>query len=234
MGLFLTGVYMHFSNIRIIIVFFLFLVLFSSCTVVKHEEQSNGNGGEVTFYFEDESFDAASYVEENWDNRVLPEIKDRAIELDAIVQGLRDNKDNTCRKYGIRKEETSPYSFMIKGHFSIREVNRASSAGLLLLDLPDVSGKGYCAVQIGPVIKKSMIRDSLDFIQFGDFSNQIEFANISRELNFYVRDNIVNVLDDSWSSGMKVNLYGAFTMNNDGGVLITPVILELVNGDNNE
>jgi predicted lipoprotein len=80
-----------------------------------------------------------------------------------------------------------------------------------------------------------MVRDALEFIKFDDFNNQIEFANISREINFYIRDNIVPSVDDSWKPGMVVDFLGAFTLF-DGSeeVMITPVQLELSSGDANE
>ncbi len=213
-----------------LIVFFSFL----SCTVVRHDDQAKSSENEVTFYFEDESFDAASYVEENWGTRILPEIKEGARNLEELISELKSDPSKTSEQSGIRKEDTSPYSFMVKGQFKIQEVNRESSAGIMTLDIPDISEDGNCRVQIGPVIKKSMIRDSLEFIKFGDFSNQIEFANISREINFYVRDNIVNEIDDLWETGKTVDLYGVFTMDDTGAVLITPVMIELLDGDNNE
>ncbi|MBN2628651.1 MAG: DUF2291 domain-containing protein [Spirochaetales bacterium] len=209
------------------------LAFFLSCTIVKHEDMNKGSDEEVTFYFEDESFDAASYVKENWDSRILPEIRENASELEELIGMLKTDRDSTEKQYGIRKEETSPYSFMIKGQFKIKEINRTSSAGILYLDLADISGNGDCAVQIGPVIKKSMIRDSLEFIKFGDFSNQIEFANISRELNFHVRDNVLNGIDDTWQAGMTMELYGVFTMDDTGAVLITPVSVRLADGESN-
>ncbi len=217
------------TGLLLVILFPLF-----SCTVVKHNDQAKSSEEEVTFYFEDESFDAASYVKENWETRIVPDIERKARNLKDLLEELKSDPTEASEKYGIRKEETSPYSFIIKGQFEIIEVNRTSSAGIMYIDLEDLSGNAFCAVQIGPVIKKSMIRDALEFIKFGDFSNQIEFANISREINFYVRDNIVNKIDETWKPGMSVDIQGVFTMDEAGSVLITPVMIELLNGESNE
>ena len=35
-------------------------------------------------------------------------------------------------------------------------------------------------LQIGPVIKGTSIRDSLDFLKFDDFTNQLEFARVCK------------------------------------------------------
>ncbi|RFU93974.1 DUF2291 domain-containing protein [Sphaerochaeta halotolerans] len=210
--------------------------LFMSCTFVKHDGSSkNKNNDGVSFYFEDESFDAVEYVHDIWDDRVLTIFEEEAYDLKELLSLLRTDTETTKKKYGIRKEELSPYTFIVSGTFPIYEVNRDSSAGLLVLDLPDLSQESNCTIQIGPVIKKSMVRDALEFIKFDDFNNQIEFANISREINFYIRDNVVSVVNESWEPGMNVSFLGAFTLY-DGSeeIMITPVWLELNNGESDE
>ncbi|MDD4573216.1 MAG: DUF2291 domain-containing protein [Sphaerochaeta sp.] len=210
--------------------------VFVSCTFVKHDGSSTSkNDDGVSFYFEDESFDAVEYVHGIWDDQVVGTFKEEARELEALLNGLRTDPEKTKEAYGIRKEELSPYTFIVSGRIPIKEVNRESSAGLLVLDILDLSEESNCTIQIGPVIKKSMVRDALEFIKFDDFNNQIEFANISREINFYIRDNIVPSVDDSWKPGMVVDFLGAFTLF-DGSeeVMITPVQLELCSGDANE
>ncbi|MBI9101823.1 MAG: DUF2291 domain-containing protein [Spirochaetales bacterium] len=220
-----------FRKIKLILFLSIIISLFS-CTVVKHDKQDSGKGDEVTFYFENEDFDAANYVAENWETRILPKILENAHDLDFVIRQLQSDRNQAEKSLGIRKEETSPFSFMVRGKFPIQSIDRTSSAGIMFLDIPDLSGVNYCRVQIGPIIKKSMIRDALSFIQFGDFSNQIEFANISREINFYIRDNVLNVVDDSYSAGKIVELFGVFTFDKSGGILITPVSINLEAGEN--
>ena len=207
------------------------LVGFSSCKVVKHSElNKKGSKDEVTFYFESENFDAAAYVKENWDSRIVPEIQNSAISLSSLLKGLDNDFEETNIKYGIKKEDTSPYSFAVSETAVIKDIDTESSAGILTIDIHDLTADGFSKIQIGPVIKKSMIRDYLSFIKFGDFENQIEYANVSRELNFYIRDNILNKINDDYKIGATISFTGVFNFDKSGEILITPIEIELSEG----
>ncbi|MDC7232767.1 MAG: DUF2291 domain-containing protein [Spirochaetales bacterium] len=213
-----------------ILVLILIISFFASCTVVRHDEKGKKSQGDVTFYFESKDFDAASYVKENWDSQIIPEIRDNAVQLEDLIDLLGSDQEEAEKKYGIRKEDTSPYAYIVKGEYAVKELNRDSAVGYLYIDQSDLSD-GLCAIQVGPVFKLSAVRDALSFINFGDFSNQIEFANISREINFYVRDNVTAGLGDTVPENSRVSFYGVFLMDKEGKVIITPVILDLSTGE---
>jgi len=220
-----------FVRVTGIILSILVLPFFLSCTVVKHGEDKGNEGEGVTFYFESEDFDAASYVKEAWDSRIIPEIKEKAQPLAELLMKLEADGEGTSAEYGIRKEDSSPYNFIVKGQYPVKELDRSSAAGLLVLNLPDARGEGFCKIQIGPVIKKSAVRDVLSFINFGDFSNQIEYANISREINFYIRDHVVDAVGETLPAESEVSFHGAFTQNDSGEIVITPVLFEIIPGE---
>jgi predicted lipoprotein len=225
----MAGVTMLKKLSKILISLCLFPLLFS-CTVVRHDDDQKEEGG-VTFYFESEDFDAASFIKECWDARIVPEIKENAVDLNFLMVSLRRDQDETIEKHGIRKEESSPFSFIVKGNIPIKSINQESAAGLLALDTPDLRGNEYCQIQIGPVIKKSAVRDALSFINFGDFANQIEFANISREINFYIRDHVVSTLGDDVPENSSAEFFGVFILDGTGSIIITPVILIIHPGE---
>ncbi len=202
-----------------------------SCTVVRHDQQGKKEDGGVTFYFESGDFNAADFVVKNWEARIVPEIRDNAVELGELLDMIRKDSAAASAEYGIRKEETSPYSFIVKGSYPVVSVDRSSAAGILTIGLDDLESKGECQLQIGPVIKKSAVRDALSFINFGDFANQIEFANISREINFYIRDHVVNELGESVPENSTADFYGVFILDGTGSVVITPAILSIQSGE---
>lgn len=116
---------------------------------------------------------------------------------------------------------------MVKGKETIKAVHTESAAGTVELGLADLSGAAGVRVQIGPVIKSSAVRDVLSFIHFGDFTNQLDFANISKEINFYVRDNVVSRLPRTGLAGKHLSFVGAFAEDASGRILITPVKIEV-------
>ena len=77
----------------------------------------------------------------------------------------------------------------------------------------DATGKGKtdAIVQIGPAMRGTAIRDALDFVSFGDFTNQIDFARFGKAFNTYVNQQrrSRNCPERPWSGG-KVTVLGAY------------------------
>jgi predicted lipoprotein len=114
------------------------------------------------------TFEPASYVASIWDSRVIPTAERSAIDLEAFMQGGAST--GTTR------------AVFVKGTARVVDVDRASRVGLARLKLPwQKNGRG-AAIQIGPVIRGTTVRDALDFIRFTDFLNQLEFAGVAGAL----------------------------------------------------
>jgi predicted lipoprotein len=75
-------------------------------------------------------------------------------------------------------------------------------------------------------MKGTAVRDSMDFINFDDFTNQLEFANVSRELNNKIKAVVLNDLDREALQGKMVDFLGAFQWVEGKSILITPVELK--------
>lgn len=223
--MFLRNRFFHFS---ILVIFLLgSVVVFSSCTIVKHNQSNSSGDNKISYYFEGGSFNAKGYVANLWSDKIVPELTDNAVDAVQLINDLKKNAKETETRYGRRKENTAPYSFIVKGSAVIKAVHTESAAATVELDTPGPDGKNGVLVQIGPVIKGSTIRDILPFIKFGDFKNQMEYADISREINFMIRDNILSGLNKNDLLGKKVSYIGAFSWGPDGKVLITPVVFTL-------
>jgi predicted lipoprotein len=198
------------------------LALLASCTIVRHGATGGAETAEQKAA-SDQGFDAAAYVESNWAGKIEPEVVKNAVELRDILAALKKDPEGTRKKYGLRQDETAQYNFMVKGREPIKAVNTESAAGTLELAVPDLSGEGGACVQIGPVVKSTAVRDVLSFIHFGDFTNQLDFANISKSINFHVRDKVVAGIKEKARPGKKLFFVGAFSEDPGGKVLITPV-----------
>jgi predicted lipoprotein len=198
------------------------LVMFFSCTIVKNSAPGTEKSA-VQAAASNNEFDAAGFVKANWSGKIEPELMNNAIDVREVVSALKKDQAAAEKKIGRRKEETAPFNYIVKGKEIIKSVNTESAAGYIELNLPDASGEENVKVQIGPVIKSSAVRDVLSFINFGDFVNQIDFANISREINFYVRNNVVSGLNKTNIVGKHLSFVGAFTEDSTGKVLITPI-----------
>jgi predicted lipoprotein len=194
------------------------------CTIVRHDQKGgsatadSANSGE---------FDSTGYVEKNWTDKIVPELTGNAVELSTVLAALKADPDAARAKYGRRQEETAPFTFIVRGSFRVKAANLESSAANVELAAPAPTADGAVLVQIGPVIKTSAVRDVLSFVHFGDFTNQVDFANLSRAINTRVKDTVVSGLDRDHLVGRTLTFTGAFAEDPSGQVLITPVLLEV-------
>ncbi|WP_319563248.1 DUF2291 domain-containing protein [Marispirochaeta sp.] len=208
--------------------FCLFLVagLILGCTIVRHDEETNGDSNALTIYFDDGTFNAKLYVDSVWEEQVLPRLKSEAVELNRLLEELARDPGAAIKAYGYRIEVTAPFNFMVKGKARISEVNLESAAATVSLDKtgPD---SNPVQIQIGPVLKGTAIRDSMDFISFEDFTNQLEFANVSREMNNLIKEQLLTSLDRESLEDSTIEFLGAFQWVEGQGILITPVQLRI-------
>ena len=71
------------------------------------------------------------------------------------------------------------------------EVNQEKKAGYMTVKLDGYDGPEEISIQIGSVYKGSSVRDSLDVIKFGDYTNQQDWAAVSQSINEMIDEEIV-------------------------------------------
>jgi predicted lipoprotein len=170
-------------------------------------------------------FSAKAYIDSMWDSQVLPTAQEKAIDLQTLLTALKADPEKAKQQYGHR-EGQRPYNFLVKGEAKVLSVDTSSRSGRLKIDLAPGDGQEDAAIQIGPVIRGTSLRDALPFIQFNLFTNQLEYADVSNQLNERVVKDVVGKLDMSSLQGKTVEFQGAFTLSSGGDVLITPVKLQ--------
>jgi predicted lipoprotein len=148
-----------------------------------------------------ETFDPDGYVAAVWDSRVLPSARAAAADLQAFMQNpLRAEPGQSAR------------AAFVKGTATVVEIDRTSRIGLARLRLPWAAGAGSAAIQIGPVLRGTAVRDALEFIQFTDFTNQLEFAAVANALNGRVLTSVLGPVDTDSLAGREVAFVGAVAL----------------------
>ena len=202
------------------------LLLMAGCTIVRHDEETRKSGDSLSIYFDTGEFDAAVFVDSVWEDKVLPRIREKAVEAETLFTKLKEQPREAVESFGYRIEVTAPFNFMVKGRAAILAVNTESSASTISLSLSGPDGNPVM-IQIGPVLKGTAIRDSMDFINFEDFTNQLEFANVSREMNNRVKADVLDGFNRDVPPGTDISFTGAFQWVEGRGVVITPVELKV-------
>lgn len=172
-------------------------------------------------------FNAGDDVKSVWDSNIMTEMDEKAVELSDFLTEAGGDLNSLAEKYGKYSMGSSgELSYVVKGTGTVEEVNQESRAGYMTVTLDGYDGPEVIQIQIGSVYKGSSIRDSLDFIDFNDYTNQQEWAAISQSINSIVDEEVVQAADPAGLSGKTVTFEGAFTVSGNESILITPVRLE--------
>jgi predicted lipoprotein len=169
---------------------------------------------------------AARFVEPIWTSKVLPTIQEKAHDIVRILPEIRSNPEDAGKKYG-RREATNPYNYMAKGTGKVTEVHTESQAGTAILEIPDLPEK--IVLQIGPVVRGTALRDATGIVSFNQFTNQLDYADVSKEMNNRALKAALPGLDPNSLPGKTITFFGAFTFDprSKAPILVTPVKIDL-------
>ena len=172
-------------------------------------------------------FNADDFVDEIWDTQLLPTIADEAVEIDVLLAAIDEDEEAAIEAYGNRTS-TGDFSFMTRGEAKLLALDRESRVGLGLLDLEPFDEEAEVFLAIGPVLRGNALRDAVGFIEFTDFTNQIEFGQVSNALKDRVDEAILSETDLDSLIGQTIRFQGTFTLSDRDEIVIMPVVLEEV------
>ncbi|MGG6896751.1 DUF2291 family protein [Rhizobium sp. BR 315] len=172
------------------------------------------------------AFDPAAKVEAIWQPQVIPDLEKRAGDFKTVQQAVASNPDEAGAKYGNpRKQSASPWTYAVKLSGKIVAADTSSRARTLDVDV-DGDGKADAKVQIGPAIRGTALRDALDFLDFNEFRNQIEWAQFGKAFNEKANTSFLTALPRDGLMGKTITVTGAFPLPSSGQLpLITPSAL---------
>jgi predicted lipoprotein len=155
------------------------------------------------------AFDPAAYVASIWDTRV------RQATTEAMAIGSVASRDLTAGR-----------SLFVQGVGTVAAADSHSRVGLVRIHFTE----GVEAdVQVGPVIRGTAIRDALPFIQFSDFANQIDYAQVASLLNERVLEQLRHLPTPATLVGRRMRVVGALRLAGSSWE-ITPISLEVAGG----
>jgi predicted lipoprotein len=208
-----------------------FLFMLSACkpwTVVELDKE-NTTSASNSVNLDGENTNLAEYVDELWEENIIPYIiqesqKNKASEVISAIK----SEQNAGEKYGIRESSAgTPWKYIISGEAKIISLNTESRNGTVSLDLKPYDDQSDLKMQIGPVIRGTSIRDSLDFISFDNFGNQIEYAQFSSELNDKVIQEVLNDFDFENLLDKGINFKGV-AIKDSSEIILTPIEIDLL------
>ena len=156
------------------------------------------------------AFDPDKMVASMWSSRVVPYFEKKAGRLLEVRDLAAKSPEEAGRSSVIaRNRKQSPWTFVVRFEASSSLRTLSSRAATITVDASG-QGKGDAIVQIGPAMRGTAIRDALDFVSFGDFTNQIDFARFGKSFNTYVNRITLEKLPRDGLMGRKVTVLGAY------------------------
>ncbi len=175
------------------------------------------------------TFNPDKMVADMWDAKVIPYLTAKAGDF-KTVRDL-ENSDVTAAgaRYGYKeKVGNSPWTFAVRIEGKITSSNTESRAATIDVDA-DGDGNPDATVQIGPAIRGTALRDSLDFVSFNQFTNQIDFAQFGKAFNIYANKTFLATFPRGNLNGSMVKLIGTYQHGVSSGLpLVTSATLAIL------
>ncbi|MGF6177380.1 DUF2291 family protein [Ensifer sp. 4252] len=174
------------------------------CKLVKTEdEQRQAAAG---------AFNPDRLVADIWDAKVIPYLDGRAGAFQKVSALTATDLGAAAEKYGHKeKQGNAPWTFAAKIDGVIVGVETKSRAAYVDVDV-DGDGKADVRVSIGPAIRGTALRDSLAFVNFNEFKNQIEWAQYGKSFNTHVNGALLEKLPRDGLTGKKIKATGAYPL----------------------
>lgn len=180
-----------------------FLIWGSTQFVVVNTEQQ-------TAVLESEKFDRVVFVDGIWETKLIPAVKDDSVELPAVLNAIESGLDKAGKLANI--SVGGAYNFRVHGIGTVESVDLTAKTGKAVIKPEDYDGAILVTITVGPNITGEAIRDGCGFINFGDFKDQTEYGQVSRELNKRAGKTVFKALDWANMIGKKVSFGGMFTI----------------------
>ena len=195
------------------------------CRIERKAEASAPAAGQAPppgGQFQNQAFDAKAQVADIWAGKVLPALQAKAGDFAALRTEMKAGLDQAGARHGHRERgEGAPWNFATRLKGRIVSVDTAVSAGKIGVDV-DGDGQSDATVQVGPVLRGTALRDSLPFVSFTAYANQVEFAQLANAFNDHAYAVALKPLPRDALAGRTIELLGVFTTDDAND---TPVIL---------
>lgn len=152
--------------------------------------------------------------------KVKASIEQRAFDAVEVAQAIAADKKAAGAKYGVPAGIGPVIPVTFTGTVTARKSNYNT---VTIAGMPD----GITVrVQTGPAINGTDLRDATGTIEFGQFTNQIEYQDAGSALNNEMKKAVLAGLDVENLTGKTITVTGVFKLVNQKAWLVTPVKVE--------
>ncbi len=165
-------------------------------------------------------FSAAEYGAAEFP-KVQSAIDRRAVPAATLAAAIARNATAAAKQYGTAASAGPEMPVKFTG------VAGKDDFGTYDIAVPGLPKTISVKVQTGPAILGTDLRDATGTINFGQFTNQIEYQNAGAALNKQLKKDVLAKVGTSSLSGKHVSVVGVFQLTDPGSWLVTPVDFEV-------
>lgn len=152
---------------------------------------------------------------------VQKSIQGRAVPAPELAAAIAKDPAAAAKQYGVASGVGVEYPVSFTGTLGDGDFGNYE---VKVDGMPDTL---RVALQTGPAIMGTDLRDATGTIQFGQFTNQIEYQNAGSALNKEMKKQVLSKLDTADLKGKTVSVVGVFQLTEPTKWLVTPVSLEV-------
>jgi predicted lipoprotein len=198
--------------IEVVLAIILLAAMFMGTKVVKI-----GSGADT----QTKEFEPAAYGKKQFP-KTQAAIEKRAVDAATLAAAIAKDQDAAGKQYGIAGGGIGPeMSVKFSG------VAGKEDSGIYEVKVPGLPDSLVIRVQTGPAINGTDLRDATGDIDFGQFTNQIDYQNAGYAINTEMKKEVLSKIDTAKLTGKTVDVVGVFQLVNPNGWLVTPVKLDV-------
>lgn len=168
---------------------------------------------------QEQGFSPDSYGQKTFPG-IRQDVEARAVDAKTLAEALKANQQEAVQKYGVG----SPLPVI---PVKLEAVVQPGQMGIFPLKVEGLPEGSQVRLQTGPAITGTDLRDASGKIQFGDFTNQIEYQNAGSAINRAMKAAVLDKLDRDALPGKTVQVVGVFRLLTPTNWMVTPVSLEV-------
>lgn len=161
------------------------------------------------------------FMPDAYGEQKFPEIRDlvqqHAVPATELAAAISQDKQAAVDKYAITTGAIPVMAVTFTGTVGKGQL------GTYNIKIDGVPESIKISVQTGPAVIGTALRDSDPSIQFGDFTNQIDYQNAAAGINNAMKKVVLADIDRQHLSGKTITVVGAFKLINPNSWRVTPV-----------
>ena len=148
-------------------------------------------------------------------------VETRAVDAVELAAAIAADKKAAGEKYGVKTTTGPVIPVTLTGVVGERKSNYN------IVAVEGLPPELTVRVQTGPALNGTDLRDATGQIEFGHFTNQIEYQDAGSAINNEVKKQVLAGVDPTQLTGKTVSVIGVFKLVNPKNWIVTPVRLEV-------